>query len=145
MVWPGRFFMGDQHFDGSYDRLSAPLFTPTVDNLKRVVDDRLPGPNGEAGKGMTLKEAMHHARNWWAEFGPHLAHASRGQAEFGGLPSGIARGLDWELLDRAEILVIIDKWYDEVGLPRMIRDDKEPDKWILDPLAHAGGSTVKAK
>lgn len=129
----------DQHHDGSYNRIRRPIYTRRPDIPKKLKDGRLPGPEGE-GTGLTMSEATKRAASWWGKIHVQLAEAGRAQAEFGGLASGIARGLPWEQLTRDECLTVVDIWYDEVAMPEL-RGEKPPEQWILDPLAHTGGTT----
>ncbi|MCH9730673.1 MAG: hypothetical protein K0U84_13540 [Actinomycetia bacterium] len=131
----------DQHHDGSFVRLDEPVFTlPDPGNLKRVVNDRLPGPNGDSGTGLTFKEATTQAAGWWEKTRKKFLEVSRPQTEHGGMPSGICRALPFDQLHRAEALRVIEAWYDHVALP-MLRGEVPPEQWILDDLAHMGGST----
>lgn len=132
----------DQHHDGSYERLKQPIYAPRKDIAKRLVNGRLPGPEG-VGTGLIMSEATRRAAEWWMKIQPQLAEASRAQAEFGGLDSGICRGLPWNELTRDECLQIVDIWYDEIAMPEL-RGEKPPEQWVLDPLAHMPGMTEKA-
>lgn len=99
----------------------APHFSDFIDTPHLFGDlDRLPGRNGEPGKGLKVSEAVPLAEVWWE------TKARFSMPDYGKPPeklvvkSGIMRGLPWFNLDKQEKLRILAQWYANVAVHTII-------------------------
>ena len=81
-----------------------------------IDNDRLPGPNGEPGKGMKISEALDHAEIWWDTKARYRMPDHGQPPEQCGTPSPIIRGLEWSYLGKKDRLQVIKTWYSQVGV-----------------------------
>lgn len=101
--------------------LSNPHFADFIDVPHLFNDqDRLPGPNGEPGVGLNLREAVFFAEYWWekaARFSmPDFGKPDEKQV----IKSGVLMGLPWQNLARDEKLRVLAQWYAHVGVHTII-------------------------
>lgn len=125
------------------DKLERPEFARNDERDKRwTKDDRLPGADGSLGAGLKFDDAVNLARNWYNRHRFTIATIlAKDDVEFGGVPSGIMRQLEFDQLTRDEGLAVIETWYVNVAVPTLLKTEQAPDKWVLDELAHLGGHT----
>lgn len=107
--------------------------------------DRLYGTAGP-GTGLKVRDAIKLASQWWDGIGrSRMRQEMRGlDPKTGGVPSGILLGHAWDQLDKPCRFQVIRHWYDNIGYPGLVLSEQPPDTWVIDPLAHAGGHTVRA-
>lgn len=98
-------------------------------------NDKLPGPQGEPGEGLTVREAIPLCELWWNGKGRYS------MPDFGKKPdemqvrSGIMMGLEWQYLDKQEMLWVLAQWYAHVAVPMILQGlGTSQDKQLVDVI-----------
>lgn len=103
----------------------------------------LADPDARLPSGISAREAVTTARAWWNRDGRHVVRNPFWQdPDQGGIPSGIARGLEFDLLTRAEQLKLVKTHHDEYLLPLLLPPD--PVQQAIDKAAEIYRQRVKA-
>jgi hypothetical protein len=84
----------------------------------------LADPDARLPSGISAREAVLSARAWWNRDARHVVRNPFWQdPDQGGIASGIARGLEFDLLSRAEQLKVVKTHHDEKLLPLLLPPD----------------------
>jgi hypothetical protein len=103
----------------------------------------LADPDARLPSGISAREAVQTARAWWNRDGRHVVRNPFWRdPDQGGIPSGIARGLEFELLTRAEQLKVVKTHHDEYLLKLLLPPD--PVQQAIDKAAEIYRQRVKA-
>lgn len=81
--------------------------------------DRLPGKDGEPGKGLKISEAVPLAETWWEKHRFEMPDYGK-NSEHQVIKSGIMMGLPWMNLTKQEMLRVLAQWYAHVGVNMII-------------------------
>jgi hypothetical protein len=104
---------------------------------------RLADPDARLPSGISAREAVLSARAWWNRDGRHVVRNPFWQdPDQGGIPSGIARGLEFDLLSREEQLKVVKTHHDEYLLKLLLPPD--PVQVAIDKAAEIYRQRVKA-
>lgn len=90
-------------------------------------NERLPGPDGTPGQGLTFREAVPLAQHWWDTKARFMCPDYGKPSHALVIRSGIMMGLPWNELDQKECLRVLANWYANIGVHSILEQRSSSD------------------
>lgn len=122
--------------------LIKPHFADLIDTPHLLADnERLPGRNGEMGKGLKVKEAIQNVEVWWDTKARFMMPDYGKDPHEQVIRSGVMMGLPWFNLNKQEMLRVLAQWYAHVGVHLIIEGkstSQDGEVAVMDDLREDG-------